>query len=198
MPRTAYGFLAAQRAHKIDSPQVASAFKSSKPNACNLCHLDQTLAWTANYLTEWHDQPPAALSTDEQEIAASLLWILKGDAVQRSVVGWHFGWSPAGQVSNQDWPAPLLAHLLENDYSAVRFIAEHSLKQWPGFEDFTRSLSDQAAVKQRVIQQWQESQQTADLPTGKRTLVNSDRTLMSAEIRRLLSQQDSSPVTLAE
>lgn len=202
MPHTAYGFLAAQRTHKIDSPRITSTFKSTKPNACNLCHLDQTLAWAADHLTQWYDQPDVALSNDEMEIAASLLWILEGDAVQRAVVGWHVGWEPAWQASGRNWQAPLLAHQLDDSYSAVRFIAESSLKRLPGFEqfryDFTGSRGEQTAAKQRAINIWRNGRQIDDLPIGKRTLLDPAGELMTAEIERLLNRQDATPLWLAE
>ncbi|HIF33989.1 MAG TPA: hypothetical protein EYG57_13405 [Planctomycetes bacterium] len=202
MPHTAYGFLAAQRTHKIGSPQLDGTFRRTKPNACNLCHLDETLSWTADHLTQWYDQPSVTFSQDEQEIAASLLWILKGDAVQRSVVGWHFGWTPALQVSGRHWQAPLLAQQLDDSYSAVRFVAESSLKRLPGFEqfryDYTGPRSEQTAAKERAINLWQSIRQLDDLPTDKKTLLNLDGSLMSAEIERLLRQQDTTPLQLAE
>src|SRR5262249_13931342 len=50
MPYTSYGLLRALRSHQISSPTVAVTVRSGRPNACNLCHLDKTLAWTAQYL----------------------------------------------------------------------------------------------------------------------------------------------------
>ena len=65
-----------------------------------------------------------------------MLWLLKGDAGQRALVAWHFGWEPAQQASKTDWMAPYLGHLLADPYAAVRYIAHHSLRDLPGFTDF--------------------------------------------------------------
>ena len=50
MPFTTYGLLKTIRSHQISSPSVQSTLATGRPNACNLCHLDKTLAWTAQYL----------------------------------------------------------------------------------------------------------------------------------------------------
>jgi hypothetical protein len=47
MPYTTYGLLKTIRSHQISSPSVAASLQTGRPNACNLCHLDRTLAWTA-------------------------------------------------------------------------------------------------------------------------------------------------------
>ncbi len=47
MPYTTYGLLKTIRSHTVSSPSVAESVESGRPNACNLCHLDKSLAWTA-------------------------------------------------------------------------------------------------------------------------------------------------------
>ncbi|HSH75386.1 MAG TPA: cytochrome c3 family protein, partial [Longimicrobiales bacterium] len=54
MPHTTYGLFSAIRSHRIDSPRVRVSLESGRPNACNLCHLDRTLAWSAEYLNDWY------------------------------------------------------------------------------------------------------------------------------------------------
>ena len=43
MPHTNYALFKAIRSHRVDVPRVVSVQSNSRPNACNLCHLDQTL-----------------------------------------------------------------------------------------------------------------------------------------------------------
>ena len=73
MPYTTYGLLKTIRSHQISSPSVKVAVDTGRPNACNLCHLDTTLAWTAAYLERWYGTPQPQLGDDEQSVAASLL-----------------------------------------------------------------------------------------------------------------------------
>ena len=59
MPHTSYGVLTAIRSHQISSPRIADQLATGRPNACNLCHLTNRLAWTAGQLTDWfrHSTP---------------------------------------------------------------------------------------------------------------------------------------------
>ena len=41
MPNTTYGLLMLTRSHRIDSPALE---RGDRPNACNLCHIDRSLA----------------------------------------------------------------------------------------------------------------------------------------------------------
>ena len=136
MPYTTYGLLRALRSHQISSPTVAASVSTGRPNACNACHLDKTLAWTQAQLETWYATPRVALSVEEETVAASLLWLLKGDAGQRALAAWSMGWTPARQASGTDWMAVPLSMLLNDPYDAVRQIAYRSLRSLPGFEGF--------------------------------------------------------------
>ena len=52
MPHTSYGLLKAIRGHTVETPDVATTLATGRPNACNLCHLDKTLDWTAEQLAK--------------------------------------------------------------------------------------------------------------------------------------------------
>ena len=82
MPHTTCGLLTAIRSHEISSPSVDASLKTGRPNACNQCHLDKTLKWTAEHLREWHDIAIPEIPAEHNTIAASLVWLLKGDAGQ--------------------------------------------------------------------------------------------------------------------
>jgi predicted CXXCH cytochrome family protein len=137
MPYTAYGLLKAIRSHQVSSPSVKSTLQSGRPNACNLCHLDKTLDWTSQRLSAWYQTPPEQLSAQDKNVAASILWALKGDAGQRALAAWHMGWGPAVEASGSSWLAPYLATLLDDPYPVVRYIAGRSLKRLPGFTTFS-------------------------------------------------------------
>src|SRR5438046_10579337 len=121
MPRTTFGLLHAMRSHQVSSPTVRESTAYGRPNACNLCHLDQTLAWTAEKLHAWYNQPMADLSRDDQTIAAAVQWILKGDAGQRVLMAWGFGWEPAQKIAGRDWLYPYLIYSLTGPFAAIPF-----------------------------------------------------------------------------
>jgi hypothetical protein len=133
MPHTTYGLLKTIRSHQISSPSVETTIDTGRPNACNLCHLDKTLGWTADRLAEWYGISRPALGDDEQSVAASVLWLLKGDAGQRAIVAQAMGWRPAQDASGAGWLAPYLALTQKDQYDAVRLIASRSAKTLPPF-----------------------------------------------------------------
>src|SRR4030095_4011854 len=82
MPNTTFGLLHAMRSHQVSSPTVHESIAYGRPNACNLCHLDRTLAWTAEKLHGWYNQPMADLSQDDPTLAAAVQWLRTGGVGQ--------------------------------------------------------------------------------------------------------------------
>jgi hypothetical protein len=202
MPNTTYGLLKTVRSHQISSPSVSASVATGRPNACNLCHLDKTLAWTSDHLEKWYGTPKASLADDDMSTAASLLWLLKGDAAQRVLIAQAFGWQPARQASGTGWMPFYLAQLMDDPYEAVRFIAYRSLRGLPGFEsvayDFVAPPRPRFTAVLRVIDLWR----SGKVPTGRRTdpqlLFNPDGTLRGEAVTRLLNARNHRRVLLRE
>ncbi len=207
MPHTTYGLLTAMRSHQISSPTVESTLRTGRPNACNLCHLDQTLEWAARNLEQWYSQPsfeslpvPEGMKNDFQNVALSVLWLLRGDAGQRAILTWHLSWEPARDVSGTDWMAPILSHLLADPYHSVRFLTGHTLCTLPGFENFAYDFMDSEASQRRAvdlaIEHW--SQTRTDAAPPKTVLIDPEHRLLTHEIQRLLRMRNDRPVYLTE
>ncbi|MFQ5416644.1 MAG: multiheme c-type cytochrome [Myxococcota bacterium] len=201
MPYTTYGLLKAIRSHTIDSPTVRESLDTGRPNACNLCHLDRTLAWSATHLERWYGQPRPELTEDEQQVAASLLWMLRGDAGQRALAAWAMGWPPAQEASGSDWMGPFVAQLLDDPYDAVRFIAARSLRGLAGYEGFPYDFIDppakRAKAPERAVTAWRSGRDGARIWRAE-TLLESDGSLMRDQLERLLAQRDDHRVNLNE
>ena len=161
MPYTSYGLLKTMRSHTISSPTAGETAELDRPNACNLCHLDKTLDWTADRLLEWYGTPVPVLSDDERRVAASLLWILKGDAGLRALTAQAMGWVPAQEASGTSWMVPHLGEALGDRYDAVRFIAARSLRSLPGYasleNDFVAPEPERVNTAVRVLRTWRAS-----------------------------------------
>jgi hypothetical protein len=202
MPYTTYGILKAARSHQITSPKVAVSIATGRPNACNQCHQDKTLSWTADKLAEWYKQPKPKLSGDDEKVAASVQWALTGDAAQRAIIAWSYGWKEAQQTSGTHWQAPYLAQLLNDPYDAVRFIAHRSLKQYPGFSDFEYDFvgppEARAEAVQRARKIWEKSLTGTKHAVAPETLIDPAGRLMEADFRRLLRSRNNRPVEIAE
>ncbi|MGC6448584.1 MAG: multiheme c-type cytochrome [Rubripirellula sp.] len=160
MPHTTYGLLKAIRSHTISSPSVASDdIQAGRPNACNLCHLDQTLGWTADHLQEnWGISKPE-LEPIHQQHAAGPLWTLTGDASIRALTAWHFGWEAAQEACDTDWMSRYLMELINDPYDAVRYIGARSLKSIPEYSaieyDHLANVSERKRMQNQLIEDWQ-------------------------------------------
>ena len=200
MPHTTYGLFSAMRSHRIDNPSAQVSVYSGRPNACNLCHLDRTLEWSSQYLNEWYGQPLVDLDEDERSISAAILWALKGDAAQRTILAWHLGWGPAQEASGDGWIAPYLAQLLTDPYSATRQVAYRSIAQLPGFGGFTydyvASGPEIGRKADEAIQRWMGV--PGPVPNGYHLLINADGQVNLGEWTRLLGQRDERPLTIRE
>jgi hypothetical protein len=201
MPYTSYGLLKALRSHQVSSPTVAASLQTGRPNACNLCHLDKTLGWTSEYLGNWYGTPKVRLNEDEQSVAASVLWLLRGDAGQRALAAWSLGWLPAQQASGTSWMPPYLSLLLNDSYPAVRFISRRSLRSLPGFAGFEYDLAappaQRTADSMRVIDIWRRARPRPDDRNAAVPPYEVDGA-PSADVVRLLRQRDNRRVSLTE
>jgi hypothetical protein len=133
MPKTAYALLKSIRSHRIDSPTRSSLSGSDRPNACNLCHVDQTLAWTSLYLERWYGQGAPAVLLDA-DTPAGAAWLLTGDPAERALAAAAMGEPETLGAVSEEWEAPLLNAAREDPYAAVRFIADRSLRRLQGLE----------------------------------------------------------------
>ncbi|MBX3412219.1 MAG: hypothetical protein KF708_05825 [Pirellulales bacterium] len=202
MPHTTYGLMKGIRSHTVTNPSVEESTKYGRPNACNLCHLDETLQWTGEHLTSWYGQPAPTLLEEEKQTSAALRWLLRGDAGQRALAAWHFGWEPARQASGTDWMPPFLAELLVDPYSAVRYMSYHALKKNEGFQeidyDFVAPLKERAAVREQMIERWKNAPHEIPPPAAARLLMNPDGTLQEEAVRKTIGARDDRKLELWE
>jgi hypothetical protein len=201
MPHTTWALLKAVRNHHIDSPTVQASLEAGRPNACNLCHLDQTLGWTADHLSSWYGTEKPALSIDDQTIAAGVRWAMSGDAAQRALIAWSMGWEPAQEASGKAWLAPYLGQLLVDPYDVVRSVAHRSLRSLPGGYaaeyDYMQPAAARAHAPGTVRTAWTK----AGVPPAERherVLLDPEGRLMEETYRRLLAARDDREVILAE
>ncbi len=134
MPYTSYALLGAIRSHRIDVPDPLATATNGRPNACNLCHLDRTLAWSADALARWYGAratvPPASDAAARRRAQAlagtnarAVEELLSGDAATRAIVAAAFGRNEAELATDGAWEARVLAELLDDPYAAVRKVA---------------------------------------------------------------------------
>ncbi|MBM3840711.1 MAG: hypothetical protein FJ398_22665 [Verrucomicrobia bacterium] len=204
MPHTTYGVLKAIRSHQISSPRMTDELATGRPNACNLCHLDKTLAWTAERLADWYRQPAPQLPANSTNVAHALRLALSGDAGQRALIAWHLSWPPALQSSTTNWIPPVLAQLLDDPYAAVRCVAERSLRSisnlTPPDYDFVSDPRSRPPVRERVWTTWQRELQTGrSAETDQQLLIRpNDLAAQQAAFKEWLQLRNDRPVRLRE
>jgi hypothetical protein len=203
MPYNSYGLLKAVRNHQVHSPSAAVSAATGRPDACNICHLDRSLGWSADHQQRWYGLARPPLTADQENISAAVLWSTKGDAGARALAAWMFGWPPALRASGADWPSLYLAVLLEDPYPAVRHIALRSLRRQHGFRDLRLDVDGDPAARREVsraiLRLWQARHRRVEgggLDRG--LLIGSESGLQIQLVNRLLRERDNRPVTFAE
>ncbi|MBL8900583.1 MAG: C cytochrome precursor [Planctomycetes bacterium] len=203
MPHTTYGLLKAISSHTLTSPDVKVELATTRPNACNLCHLDRPLAWAAEELQRgWGVALPETLDEDHRNVAAGALWALKGHALQRAIVAWHMGWPDARKASGTEWVTPFLVNLLDDPYDAVRQIADRSLRSVPGTAPYAYdplAPSDQRrAASARVLADWSSASSRSGASVRPHVLLDASGSPQREEFSRLLRARDPRRILIAE
>jgi hypothetical protein len=202
MPHTSYGLLKAIRSHQISSPDVHVDLSTGRMNACNLCHLDKTLGWTAEHLQSWYGSESPPLDEEQQKISAAVLQLLTGDAGQRALVAWHLGWPDAQEISGTDWIAPQLSVLLEDPYDAVRYIANRALLTLAGYThwsfDFLAPQETRAEAREEVVSIWNRLRENSIEEPDPAVLLDAEGRLEKELQQKLLLRRSNREVYLRE
>lgn len=203
MPHTSYGLLKAVRSHEVTSPDVAVTLATGRPNACNACHLDRSLAWTAEKLAAWYGKSGPPLDEEAHSTSAAVVLAMTGDAAQRALIVWAMGWEPARTASGTDWITPYLVLALGDSYAAVRYIAQRSLRRTPGLTDvaydFVGPPEQIEGEMQKVIERWAPLRRPEPDPSRReRLLLRADGAIDTARVARLLARRNDRPMELRE
>ena len=137
-----------------------------------------------------------------------MLWLLKGDAGQRALAAWHMGWQPALEASGSGWQSPLLAELLNDPYSAVRYMAHKALARQPGFGGFEYDFVayEPARLAQAALRLARRKAALAkwNTPTAKpppnpaAVLLSTDGQSLTNQVQQLIQTRNNRPMRLRE
>ena len=202
MPHTSYGLLKAIRSHTIETPNVETTLETGRPNACNLCHLDKTLDWTAEHLAKRTKKTKTIVPDIHKTTAASAVWLLNGDAGQRAIAAWHMGWEPALIASGTGWQSPMLADSLNDPYSAVRYIANKALLKQPGFDsfkfDFVADEIERLEKQKKAMGIWLNSEKSNYPTPSENILLNNQGLRQQMRIQDLINNRNNKSMRLRE
>jgi hypothetical protein len=199
MPHTSVGLMKTSRSHTIDSPDVKTELATGRPNACNLCHLDRTLQWTAERLAAGWGVAMPELDEDQRSVAAGVRWLLTGDAGLRLIAAANFGQPAAQEAAGRDWMAPFLARVLDDPYYVVRFRAAVTLRGL-GYDDALTGFvhtADAAAAQRFVDTSMAAWQARGPLPPRPELLLDA-KGLQQPRFAALYARRDNRAIYLAE
>jgi hypothetical protein len=132
MPRVVYGVLDVHPSHRIELPEPARDAATRRPDACTLCHVDQTRAWAIRQRDALWPRAAGAQARAPMVVEENAAWsevetqLFAGDPVERALAAHALGRAPEGAEERQ---AALLLEVMQHDpYPAVRHMAWRSLR----------------------------------------------------------------------
>ena len=123
MPRIVHGLSDMVRSHTISKPGDPRMLAKSAPNACNLCHLDESLAWTLNQLEEkWGIKHEPGEAWDSAygghlDHPVGQVWLNHNVPVVRQVAVDAYSRSPLGEAQLRE-----LVRILDDEVPANRMM----------------------------------------------------------------------------
>jgi hypothetical protein len=135
MPRIVQGLDSVVRTHHISSPTQESMLRPGGPNACNLCHLDQSLPWTLDELEKgWGVSiPRGGFWTSEYGPAldqpVGKAWLAHRQAVVRLIASDAYA-----RMSPSVAKAPELLEMLNEPYAVNRMFGLFAVERILGRE----------------------------------------------------------------
>ena len=202
MPHTTYALLGAIRNHQVQSPSAGRSIRHGVPNACNLCHLDQTLDWTQQQLAKRYGHEPLPLSAEQRSTSAALLWLLKGHAAQRAIAAWHAGWQPARRHLRRRLacaaPGPAARRPVRRGAPHRQREPQETARLRDVRVRLHRARAGTRPLGQARHRPMERAPRQRRRPAGDAVLIDPDRQLMETAIQALLKNRDDRPVSIKE
>lgn len=137
MPKMVYGILSIHRSHRVEVPDPRRDGEAGRPHACTMCHVDQTLAWSAAAMnrmwggaTAKYEAPARRPDGAGLDVPDALASLLAGDAVQRAVYADALGRPGLAHApaAGAELRIALIATLFDA-YPSIRWLTWHSLRR---------------------------------------------------------------------
>lgn len=212
MPQTTYGVLDIHPSHRIDNPDPSRAWRYAMPEACTLCHTNQTAVWAADWVEARYGLTSAERPSDPAfAVAENVRALLAGDVIQRSVAALAFAEvgtytpDPRGRL----WATPFLLYSMEHDeYAAIRQFAWRSLRALLARADLTPAdlppfaFQAEPAQRQAVVaawRRWWEQLDKTGIPhPGPTVPLDAAFNLQPAVVEALWQQRDDRSISIGE
>ncbi len=132
MPRINEGLQDMVRTHTIFSPTNSDMIEANHPNACNMCHVEESIDWTLDHLKQWY-----AIQYDTEAIARNY-----PDRKGSAAVGWTRSSHHATRLTGSDaltranahWALDAILNMLDDEYLINRQFTARGLKSMLGID----------------------------------------------------------------
>ena len=130
---------------------------------------------------------------------------MQGNAIHRTLAAWHMSWEPTRKTSAMQWRFPYLLQLLNDNYSATRYVTWQSLNRIPSFTelqlsdksyDFIDPPDKRIDYQQSLINLW--SNLMGHQAEQRSELLIQDGTLNSDAILKLYQNRDNTKILMIE
>lgn len=153
MPRITQGIDEVVRSHTISSPSDVRMLAAGSANACNVCHLNESIRWTLEHLEKrWRrkiepDPRWAAAYGGRLDNPVGKVWLFGPDPYLRLVAGQSYGRSRLAKSERRD-----LIRALEDEHAVNRvfaiFAVERALGRRLGVKDYDPAASKETRARQ--------------------------------------------------
>jgi hypothetical protein len=140
MPRLNEGLQYVVRTHTIFNPTWPSMIEANQPNACNLCHLEESIDWTIKWLSRWYridryrsyDSDQIEKNYPDRKGPVGLGWLKSPHESTRLVA------TDAFTRQRAMWGVPELVKMLDDPYLLNRQFTMSALEEMLGIrlEDY--------------------------------------------------------------
>lgn len=208
MPHITYGVLTLHRTHRIQNPDPARAWRYAMPEACTLCHTNQTAVWSARQTSALFGAPlPADLPAADPTYATAetIRALFSGDVVQRATAAYALG--QGRYTSDTAWHIPLALRAMQDRYPVIRRIAYLSLltvaRNLPGVDALPAfDYLAEPAERARVLAAWETWWRALDkrhfTHPGPAVPLTADFLPDEARLQALLALQNNTVVSIGE
>ena len=140
MPKINEGIGDMVRTHTIFKPTNVKMLEANQPNACNMCHVKESIDWTLQHLVQWYGLGSKETSPDSSTRGYSSVAIDKNypNRTGSAALGWlqspHLGTRMVGAdvllKAKADWALPQLLKTLDDPYMESRQFTVQRLRDY--------------------------------------------------------------------
>jgi len=129
MPEVVYGVQTFHKTHQISVPEPQMTAAQAVPNACNQCHLDQSVNWAIQKTKElWPEHYSASAPSKDAQFnkPEGVRGLFAGDALTRAMMA-----DALSRRADKKWAAPFLVEaFMGENYPIVRYFAANGLESF--------------------------------------------------------------------